>query len=71
VGLSSHRDAFGIEGIVGEKMVSSSFGRAASSEMRTPGVMAGKPWVLSQTRAPHGDTLRSGFPACVLGQHKP
>jgi len=71
VGLFSHRDVFGIEGMVEEKMVSSSFGGAASPGMPTLGARAGKPWALSQTCASHGDTLRSSFLAYVLGQRKP
>jgi len=39
-------DAFGIEKIVGEKMINSSLSRAAGSGMRAPsaGAEAGLPW---------------------------
>jgi hypothetical protein len=43
VGLSFHCDAFGIKEMVGEKMISSTFGGAAVPEMRTPGAGASKP----------------------------
>jgi hypothetical protein len=39
--LSFHWDAFGIEGIVQEKMVSSNFGGATGPRMRIPGIGAG------------------------------
>jgi len=42
VGLFFHWDAFGIERMVGKKMICSSFGGAASPGMRTPDVGAGK-----------------------------
>jgi len=43
VRLSFHCDAFGIEEMVEEKMISSTFGRATVPEMRTPGAGVGKP----------------------------
>ena len=43
MGLSFHWDAFYIEGMIGEKTVSFSFGGAVMPAMRTPGARAGKP----------------------------
>jgi hypothetical protein len=43
VGLSFHWDAFDIERMAGEKMISSSFGRVAVPGMRAPGARVGKP----------------------------
>jgi hypothetical protein len=40
VGLSFCWDAFGIERMVGEKMINSSFGEAGGPGMQTPGIRA-------------------------------
>ena len=54
VGLSFHWDAFGIEGVDEDKMVSSSFGGVALGD--------------SQPTPPCEDTSPLGCPALVLGQ---
>ena len=43
MGLSFHWEAFGIEKMVGEKIVGFSFGGAACPRMRTTSVGASKP----------------------------
>jgi len=48
VGLSFHWDVYVIEKMVGEKMISSSFGGATGLRLQTLGNRAGKPWVLAR-----------------------
>ena len=59
MGLSFHWDAFDIEGMVGEKIVSFNFGGAVVPALRTPGARA-----LSQTRTRQ---LALGLPCLCAG----
>jgi len=65
--LSFYWDAFGIEWMVREKMVSSSFGGLQALNADT-WCWAGKPWALSQAHVSCGDTWHWGCLACALGQ---
>jgi len=51
--LSFRWGAFGIEGMVGEKIISTSFGGAAGHEERAPGASATQP-LCGADQAPHG-----------------
>lgn len=46
--LSFYGDVYSIEGMVGEKMTSFSFGGAVGPGLQTPSAGTGKPWVLAR-----------------------